>query len=71
MHHASELAGMTLKHRGSSSSKDISQAHDQPGLVRNAASAVVLVHEQEAAALTACIDPKNDAPTLQVGASAG
>jgi hypothetical protein len=32
------------------------------------ASAVVLIHEQEAAALTACIDPMKDVPTLRVRA---
>lgn len=82
MHYAAEQAGMTLSPRHSrsssngsastSSSSDRShQARDQQQQqqsfsMHESASAVVLIHEQEAAALSACIDPMQDMPTHRV-----
>jgi hypothetical protein len=65
MHYAAEQAGMTLVR--------VREPSDAPGRGRDQGSsgggdaAVVLIHEQEAAALTACRDPCKDVPTLKVG----
>jgi len=67
MHYAAEQAGMTLA--CTHNKQDGQQLQDQTIPAHEAASAVLLIHEQEAAALSACIDPMRDIPTLTVCAA--
>jgi hypothetical protein len=66
MHYAAEQAGMKLASRNTVTMTADANRRDQGSAAGTGASAVVLIHEQEAAALTACRDPCKDVPNLKV-----